>query len=68
MAAWADTELVRPPRSHVCVCGHRLLEHALSRDHLAPGGPYHWGRCLVVGCLCHAALNETGSIDERAGA
>lgn len=53
------------PRSFVCLCGDLLSEHTLHRDQSAPGGVYHYGRCLVDGCGCPAAENETGSIRER---
>jgi hypothetical protein len=52
-------------RSYVCVCGHRLLEHALYRDP-TPSAPnvYIWGRCLAGRCGCEAATNETRTIVE----
>lgn len=53
------------PRSYMCLCQDKLSEHALVRDQSAPGGVYHYGRCLVEGCTCPAAENETGTIKER---
>lgn len=53
------------PRSWVCECRHRVLDHALERDASAPGGVQRWMVCLVAGCPCKAVKNETGTINER---
>jgi hypothetical protein len=53
------------PRSYMCLCGHLVSGHALYRAAATPGTPYHWGRCLVDGCTCPGAENETGTLKER---
>lgn len=47
------------PRTWMCLCGHRFLDHTLARDATASGTPYRWRGCKVDGCTCPAAIAET---------